>query len=214
MINRTALILAGGRGVRIGRNIKALLRIDNKTLLQRVLEDIRPLVDQIIVVIGKNSPEETFRKILPRSVEICKDEGEGEGALVGLLTGFRKAKFEYSLALPCDSPFAKGKVVELLFSEAQNMDAAIPVWPNGFIEPLHAVYKTKNAREGAEIALEKSYRIRDMIKLLGKVRYVPTEYIRKIDPELLTFYNINSQSDLDKATKIFSTNQSRARSRA
>ena len=213
MTNRTAVILAGGRGIRIGRNIKALLRMGNKTLIQIVLENIQPLVDQTIVVIGKDSSEETFRKILPRSVELLRDEGNGEGALVGLLTGFRKAKSEYSLALPCDSPFTSAKVIELLFTEAQNMDAAIPLWPNGFIEPLHAVYKTKNAREGSESALKKGDRIRDMIKLLRRVRYIPTEDIRKIDPELLTFYNINSHSDFEQATTIFSTNQSLAISR-
>ena len=204
MNERTAIILAGGKGVRIGRTVKAFLRLSDKTLIERVVESVQPLVDQMVVVIGRDSPEETFRKMLPERTEIYIDEGEREGALVGLLTGLRKAKFEYSLVLPCDSPFVNREVVKLLFSEATGMDAAIPLWPNGFIEPLHAVYKTKPSQKNAEKALKEGNRIRDMINLLRKVRYIPIEKIREIDRELLSFYNINTRRDLEKAAEVYS----------
>ena len=79
----------------------------------------------------------------------------------------------------------------------------IPRWPNGYIEPLHAVYQTKLALEAAENALtEGKLKVRALIEKLQGVRYISTIAIQQLDPELLTFFNINTPADLNKAITL------------
>jgi len=204
MTSRTAIILAGGKGVRIGQMTKAFLHLNEKTLIELILETVRPVVDRTIVVIGRNAPVERFREKIPKSIDVYRDRGRREGTLVGLSNGLSRSGSEYSLVLPCDSPFVKREVLELLFAEALGVDAAIPQWPNGFIEPLHSVYKTDEALEESRRALRNGNRVSGMIERLKAVRYVPMEVIRKIDNELLTFFNINTPEDLQKGLEICS----------
>jgi molybdopterin-guanine dinucleotide biosynthesis protein A len=90
-----------------------------------------------------------------------------------------------------------------LFDRARGADAAIPRWPNDYIEPLHAVYKVSSAISAAECATsEVRLDIRAMISMLGKVVYVSTDDIKKFDSELLTFFNINNRKDLDAAAEM------------
>ena len=203
MTSRAAIILAGGKGVRIGNTAKAFLHLNEKTLIELMLETIQPLVDRVIVVIGRNDSMEKFREKIPQSIDVLRDRGKREGTLVGLLNGLNRSESEYSLVLPCDSPFINKEVLELLFTEALGVDAAIPKWTNGFIEPLHSVYKTDEARKGARKALKSGIKVSGMIERLKDVRYVPIEVIRKIDHELLTFTNINTLGDLRKALRIY-----------
>jgi len=197
-----ALILAGGKSKRIKGN-KALIKLGDKPLLLHVIEKVLGLNHETVVVIGKNDEQDKYTNILPSKVTILKDTVGGKGPLVGILTGMQKMRSEYTVILPCDSPFIKREVIEYLFERAQEADAAIPRWPNGNIEPLHAVYKTPTSIPAAETALRKDeLLIVDMIKRLDKVVYVNTNELKKFDQELITFFNINDQEDLKTAKKL------------
>ena len=79
----------------------------------------------------------------------------------------------------------------------------IPRWPNGYIEPLHAVYQTELALKAAKNAvIEGKLKVRALIEKLQGVRYVSTMIIQKLDPELLTFFNINTPLELIKAISL------------
>ncbi|MDH5459844.1 MAG: hypothetical protein OEW71_02260, partial [Candidatus Bathyarchaeota archaeon] len=78
--------------------------------------------------------------------------------------------------------------------------AVIPRWPNGYIEPLQAVYCTKPALEAAKNALsEGKLDIRSMVEKLRGIRYVSTLVLQQLDPTLRTFFNVNTPLDLKKA---------------
>ena len=193
------LILAGGRSKRIKEN-KALIRLRGKPLLLHVVERVLDLTNEIIVAVRKNDELSAYTRILPPTITVVKDVVEGKGPLAGILAGMKSMHSKYALVLPCDSPFIKKEVLMYLTRKAQKADAAIPQWPNGNIEPLHAVYKICSALTATETALEKGELfIRNMIKRLGKVIYVSTEEIRKLDPELITFFNVNGPEDLKVA---------------
>lgn len=196
-----ALILAGGESRRMGEN-KALVKFDDKPLLLHVVEKVMPTTREIKVVIGKNDKLYDYAAILPSSVKILKDAVSGKGPLAGILTGMQNMRSEYAMVLPCDSPFVKREVLEHLVRRCQGTDAAIPRWPNGNIEPLHAVYRISSSLPAAKTALrKKELLVIDMIKRLDKVIYVSTDELRKFDQNLVTFFNINSQEDL-KAAEI------------
>jgi len=197
-----ALILAGGKSRRIKGN-KALIRLGDKPLLLHVVEKVFESTHETVVVIGKNDKLDKYASFLPSKVTILKDTMEGKGPLVGIVTGMQKMRSEYTVILPCDSPFIKREVIGHLFKRAQGADAAIPRWPNGNIEPLHAVYKILTSISAAETALRKDeLLIVDMIKRLDKVVYVNTDELKNFDQELITFFNINNQEDLKTAKKL------------
>ena len=199
--------MAGGRSERIKEN-KALIRLGSKPLLLHVIERVLDLTSEIVVVVGKNDKLPVYTRIVPSTVTVVKDVVEGKGPLAGIFAGMKSMRSKYALVLPCDSPFIRKGVLMYLFHKVQNADAAIPQWPNGNIEPLHAVYKICSALTATETALEKGELfIRDMIKRLGRVIYVSTEEIRKLDSKLITFFNINGPEDLKAASLRQCTSQ-------
>ncbi len=200
-----ALVLAGGKSQRMKEN-KILTMLGDKPLLLHVIEKILGIASEVVVVVGKNDELEKYAAILPSQVTIVKDNVEGKGPLMGILTGMQKMHSEYAVVLPCDSPFIKKEVLEHLFNKAQGADAAIPRWPNGNIEPLHTIYKISSTISAAEAALKADeLLILDMIKRLKKVVYLNTNNLRKFDQDLVTFFNINRQEDFRNAINILNS---------
>ncbi len=123
--------------------------------------------------------------------------------MIGALTGFETVQSEYSLLLPCDTPFLSSEIAALLLNCCIGRSAAIPRWPNGWIEPLQAAYNTKSAITATKKALDQEKMdMLSMISYLRGVRYISTVVLQKLDPELLTFFNINTLADLRKAESV------------
>ena len=81
-----------------------------------------------------------------------------------------------------------------------NKNAVIPRWPNGYIEPLLAVYRTEVAKAASNDALDDGrLDMQAMVDKLQGIRYISTLVLRQLDPELRTFFNVNTISDLRKA---------------
>ncbi|MFB0543307.1 MAG: molybdenum cofactor guanylyltransferase, partial [Candidatus Bathyarchaeia archaeon] len=161
--------------------------------------------DEILVVVGREEDIEGLRDILPSQVRVVSDILPGRGPLVGIYSGFRHLRSEYSVVLPCDSPFIQVDLMRYLIERVEGLDAAVPLWPNGYVEPLHSVYRVKAALRAAEEAVKgEKLRVHDMMRRLEKVAYVPMEELKKFDPGLLTFFNINSSLDLRVAEDILS----------
>lgn len=205
---RGLTVLAGGLSTRFGED-KAFKSLGGKPLLQRVLERTLPVVDEAVVVIRQNSMRERYLPILPLNVKLENDKKESQGPLVGILTGFRVLLAEYSAVLSCDCPFVEGNVIARLFREAEGRDAAVPKWPDGRLEPLHAVYKRRVASAAAEEAVSAGeLSNRDMIKRLEDVAYVDVNVLREHDPELVTFRNFNTKTEFEEAERLLASVES------
>jgi molybdopterin-guanine dinucleotide biosynthesis protein A len=197
-VNRSAIVLAGGFSSRFGQD-KGVLELANKPLIRHVTDAVDSLVDEIVVVTNSRERIMKYSKVMV-DVQFVVDVCEARSPLIGALTGFGSAHGKYSLLLPFDTPFVSKEVISLLFELCQNKAAVIPRWPNGYIEPLHAVYQTKLALEAAESAVaEGKLQVRALIEKLRGVRYVSTLVIQQLDSELLTFFNVNTPADLKKA---------------
>jgi molybdopterin-guanine dinucleotide biosynthesis protein A len=198
-LDRSAIVLAGGVSSRFGQD-KGILEIANKPLIKYVIDAVNPVVDETIVVTNSQDRITEYAKVVATDVRFAIDSCESKGPLIGALTGFGSAHGKYALLLPFDTPFVSREVVSLLFELCLNKTAAIPRWPNEQIEPLHAVYQTKAALEAAKIAVgEGKLNLRAMIEKMRGVRYVSTLVIQQLDPDLRTFFNINTPLDLKKA---------------
>lgn len=199
----SAIILAGGKGKRMGYREKALIVLNGKPLITYVVRSLEKAVDNIIISVRDKAQEELLIHVLPGYTYV-HDAYENTGPLSGILSGLTVCKDEYCFIAACDMPFINENAVKMLFKRSENHDAAIPRWEDGSLEPLHAVYKckpmifeTKKAIRNAEkVILAPVHRMR--------VNYVEIEDIRKIDPGLRTFININTPEDLDNVYKKLS----------
>jgi len=201
-LDNTAIILAGGFSSRFGSD-KGILKIANRSLIAHVAKTVSSIVNEIIVVTNSKKKIETYSKeVNELKIKFFLDIYDDIGPLAGALTGLKNANGTYSLIVPFDTPFLSKNILSLLFKLCKNRSAVIPRWPNGYIEPLHAVYLTKETLKAAKNAIaQKETKVRAMIQRLTNVYYLSTETIRKYDSELLTFLNINTPSDLEIAKK-------------
>ena len=198
----SAIILAGGFSKRLGRN-KGLVELAGRLLILHVLDRIHGIVDETVAVVSSDHQRVVFAPLLGRRASVVVDEHEMQSPLVGATTGFKNARRKYSLLLPCDTPFVSSRVASLLLDLCVNKSAAIPRWPNGYIEPLQAAYQTKSALNAAKRALEQGkLDLRSMISHLRGVQYVSTMVLQQVDPRLLTFFNINNPEDLKRAESM------------
>ena len=196
-MNVSCIILAGGKGLRLGKD-KVLEIVGNKCLIDRVISSISPLCQDIIVVTGAT-------QTIPQSVSHPKLRVVGDilpdkGPLGGIYTGLQTSDTFYNLVVACDMPFLNQDLLHYLLRSVVNFDVAIPR-RNNLVEPLHAVY-TKNCLAPIEAMFELGKL--SVNRLLGavKARYVEAEEIDRIDPGHLSFFNINTQADLEKAREL------------
>jgi molybdopterin-guanine dinucleotide biosynthesis protein A len=200
---RAAIILAGGESSRFGSN-KALELLAGKPLVCHVAERLSSVAGEILVVIGYHESRAGYEAVLPSSVRIMNDGQEGKTPLIGIVTGLQAAKSEYALICACDVPFVKEEVVELLFQRASGVDAAIPKWNKGHIEPLEAVYRVASTLKAAQETLALTgLPLRVMIGKLAQVVYVSVEdEIGRVNPDLRTFFNVNTREDMERAEEL------------
>jgi len=198
-VERSAVVLAGGFSSRFGQD-KGALELNHKPLIKHVVDAVKPLVDETIVVTNSQERADRYSKIVGPNIKFAIDVEQAKGPLVGALTGFEAAQGNYALLLPVDVPFVSRDVIDLLFELCHGRSAVIPRWPNQQIEPLHAVYHVQIALEAAKIAVDEGkLNVRAMIEGMRGVRYVSTLVIQELDPEFRTFFNVNTPLDLRKA---------------
>jgi len=185
----TAVILAGGRSQRLGFD-KALLRLDDETLVERAVRKVATLSDEVIVAGGP------LPYPLP-GARLVADVYPGCGPLGGIHAGLAAASNLHSLVVACDMPFLNLELLRYMVELAPGHDVVIPRWDDK-LEPLHAVY-SKNCLG----PIERLIRGRDLriVHFLPevRVRYVGEEEIERFDPKHLSFFNINTPEDLERA---------------
>jgi len=202
MLQKSAVILAGGFSRRFGKD-KGLIVLAGKPLVLHVIDRVSKVVDEVLVVVSSKDQKKKFEIILGEKANLLIDKNYSQTPLVGAITGLESAKDEYSLLLPCDTPLISIQIVQFLLDMCINRSAVIPRWPSGYIEPLQAVYHTKFALTAAKTALAQgNMNMQSMIDNLRGVRYVSTMVLEQLEPDLLTFFNINTPQDLKKAESI------------
>lgn len=198
----SAVILAGGFSKRFGQE-KGVIQLGGRPLILHLLDKVSKTVEETVVVVSSETQKETFERLLSHEASVVIDKHKAQSPLVGASAGFEGAHGEYSLLLPCDTPFVSSQIIRFLLDLCVNKSAVIPRWPRGYIEPLQAAYHTKSALTAAKTALaEGKLDLQSMIVRLKDVRYVSTIVLRQMDTKLLTFFNINTFGDLKRAESL------------
>ena len=199
-MQKTVVILAGGKSQRFQSFDKCFVTLNNKPLIQHAIGKMTTVADEIIVAARDEKQGEQIRnKIkLPNKVVLVFDSRKGFGPLAGFLSGLERASFHYSLVIGCDMPYINERVVDFLFEiAAMGYDAVVPRWENGMVEPLHAVYRREPMLAAIKDAMrEGDAKVLTLLSRLEKVNFLPMNEIREIDPGLETFTNINTAEEL------------------
>jgi molybdenum cofactor guanylyltransferase len=204
------VILAGGQSRRMGRD-KAFIEFDGRPLIARVIERVRALSSDLIIVANSSQAFESF------GTRLVGDVYPGKGSLGGLYSGLEAAREQYVVALACDMPFVNADLIAYLVSQAPGFDVVIPRAkdPSGKskraprfhdliareidLHPLHAIY-AKSCMEPIRARLTA-----DDLRIIGfldsvRVRTVEQEDIDRYDPRHLSFFNLNTPEAIEIAS--------------
>jgi molybdenum cofactor guanylyltransferase len=193
----TVTILVGGYGSRMGGIDKASLELDGKPLLDRILDVVSPLAAEIFVVANDD------RLVGDPRFTVLRDPEPHAGVLPAMLIALDAATSPLMLLLACDMPFVDRNVVGFLLDLAASHDAVMP-YVQSFPQAMHAVYRVAPCREAVRNLLADESGGRRMISFLDDVNAlrVPEDEIRKIDPEIRSFFNVNTPYDLEAARHL------------
>lgn len=186
------VILVGGKSRRFGSD-KFFLTINGKLIFERTYRILKDVFQEEPVFIGRQTPIGNY--------EFLEDLIPNLGPLGGLYTALKVFDVDFVFLTACDMPFINKEVLKYMRESLDyGAKVCVPKLENGYIEPLFAFYSKKLLPK-----IEKNIDVCDL-KLRSlldfDVQFFDPNKIRNIDPELLTFLNINTKNDFDKICKI------------
>jgi len=193
----TGIILAGGKGRRIGKE-KASLKFGKTYLIEVIAEKLKDFFEEIVLIIANDS----FKYRFPETRTVT-DIIPGKGPLGGIYTGLLVSQSKYNFICACDMPFLNLNLLKFMVSQINGNDAVIPIIKD-FTEPLHSIY-SKSCLPAIKYQLQTGdLKIKDFFPKI-KCKYVPEDKIRKYDPYLLSFFNLNTPQALKLAKNLYNT---------
>ena len=201
----TGVILAGGKSRRMGEN-KALMQLGDNSLIGHVICRMRLVTDELLLI--TNSPAEYSHLGIPIHTDIVPNTG----ALGGVYTGLTLASRDAVLCVACDSPFLESKLLTYLASVLGEYDAVMPYTHKGVgvrdlsnsdtaritLQTLCAVY-SKRCLPIIELMLQDAELRVHALYERAHIKRIPPEIWQRYDPDGMSFFNINTPEDFDRA---------------
>jgi len=182
--SRTLIVLAGGRSRRMGQD-KAALPAGPGTLLERIVARLSPVVDDVVVAGGPAGSLSAVRWV--------SDARPDAGPLAGIAAGLAATQGDLGWVVACDLPDVEPGVGELLFatiSGGESSDAVVPRL-DGRPQGLCAVYR-RGLADRMLLLLDAGERRVSALLDAVRVRYLDADELRRVDPELRSFRNLNT----------------------
>ncbi len=186
---------------------KALKTFLGHPLIQRVIERLSPIADEVIVTTNRPAAYSFL------NLRLIPDLKPGRGALGGLYTAIASATHPTVAVVACDMPFASATFIEtaskLLVEEEADVviarvasRAKLAGKSDEGYEPLHALYRRETCLPAIESAIDA-----DQWKVIAwfpqvKVRILTHEELKQMDPAGLAFWNVNTPEEFAKAEQI------------
>ena len=201
---RSGIILSGGRSSRFGQD-KGLVELGGKPLVSWVVDLLRNVTDEIIVVVGSEENIPHYWTVVPDYVHVVPDYYPEDSPLIGLISGLRVANGSYAAVCACDMPFVVPDVLEMLFCVSYGLNGSFLVKSDGWIESIPSVYNVSTCLNFAEALREMGeMRIRKVLENMSDTVTVSVEKLRAIDPDLVSFFDIDTLESYDIANGILS----------
>ena len=193
------VLLAGGKSSRMNGIDKALVRINNKTLLQLILDKLK--IDNNKIVLNTNRDSNNFKDY---NLNIINDTIPNfQGPLAGILSGLewfdkQDNNIQWVVSLPIDTPFFPENLVNKLFEIVNKNNKLVCVAnSNGRNHPVFAIWHISLIND-LKNALNNNIRKIDIFTQ----KYTPVEahFTSSFDQ----FFNVNTPDDLKLAEDMFS----------
>ena len=190
----TGVVQAGGKSTRMGGTPKALCELGGRRLIERVVDVVREVADDVLVV--TNTPDLYRFLDLPMVPDVFVEGG----SLGGIYSGLVAASGDVAFTVACDMPFLRAEVARLVLARAGEADVVIPR-AGDQLQTLHAVY-------GKACLPHMEARLRaGRLKIVGffdDVRVLEVseaEVARHADPAIV-FMNVNTPEELERARAL------------
>ncbi|MCG6887674.1 MAG: molybdenum cofactor guanylyltransferase [Proteobacteria bacterium] len=136
----TGIILAGGRGRRMGGIDKGLVEFAGRPLIEHVIEVLSPQVGSLMINANRN--QDAYAAY---GYPVITDKlGDYQGPLAGFSSAMQAASTDYIVTVPCDGPLLSSELVERLTQALQDNDAEIAVAHDGErLQPVYALLPTR-----------------------------------------------------------------------
>jgi molybdenum cofactor guanylyltransferase len=186
----TAIVLAGGKSSRMGRP-KALLPFDNEPLIVHIVRALNRIFAEIVVVAAP------MQEMPSLPATLVRDEMAYQGPVGGITYGLKAAGKKLCFVTSCDVAFLNAPLISHLMSRIPNYHVVVPYWQER-LQPLYAAYR-RSVLPLLEDQLE-----RGELRPVYLFDRVPTckireEEIRIFDPDGLSFFNMNTPDDYQRA---------------
>jgi molybdopterin-guanine dinucleotide biosynthesis protein A len=191
----TGLVIAGGKSRRLGID-KRFIDIGGRTCIQRVLDAYQGIFDEILIAADAVEPFQSL------GVRVVVDLIPGMATLGGLYTGLHYAAGERVFAAAADMPWINPAAIRLVLDRAASGDIAIPD-VEGQLQPMHAVYSKACLPPLRALVEAGTLKVQDLCNCPElRVHRIPQSAFTAVDPELRSFFNINTPDDLARAKKV------------
>ena len=192
----SGVVLAGGKSKRMGMD-KRHLTVHGEPLLDRVTSVLIELFPEVLLVLAEKDIEQTDERI-----RIVTDLIPGCAAVGGLYTGLYHSRYPRVFVVACDMPFINPAVIELFLQKIDATDIVMAQLVTG-LQPLHGLYSKQCLPVLKEMIDARDLRLQNVADKPGlTVHRVPETEIKRLDLQLLSFLNVNSPADLERANKI------------
>jgi len=188
----SGIILAGGQNTRFSGKNKALFHIGGKSIIDHIYSVFDKLFQEIILV--TNDP----LNYLEWDLNIVTDLFPVQSSLTGIHAGLFYATRPFAFITACDTPFLKKELAETIVRSIEpGIDIVIPETSKG-LEPLCAVYSKKCIKPIERDIARQELRIQQFFRNVH-IKHLSEKILRKKDPDLKSFININTPGDLVRA---------------
>lgn len=195
MLSFEAFILVGGASSRMQTD-KANLKIGGKTFTEMIAAEIQLNSPDKISLVGKNAEIDDFPIVSDIFIS------EKKAAIIGIHSAIFHAKTEWILICACDLPFVSREFFAKLLSFCtKNIEAIIPIQPDGKFQPLCAVYRKSCFSKIEETLQSKDWSLRNMLERL-QVKFVEFSEVSQFSNSEKFFMNINTPEDFVQIAQI------------
>jgi molybdopterin-guanine dinucleotide biosynthesis protein A len=183
----TGVVLAGGRGRRMGGADKGLLLWRGRPLADYALDALRQVAGEVLINANRNHAE--YARL---GCPVIADPSEAfDGPLAGLLSALLAARAEYVLTAPCDAPGISGALLARLHEALTAAGAEVCAAHDG--KRLHPVFLIAERRLAPDLSAYLADGGRKVETWLRSRRLALADY--SDHPEM--FVNINTPQDLE-----------------
>lgn len=185
----TAVVLAGGASSRMGQN-KALLKLGNKTMIERIIDPLREVFQEIIIITDQPS-DYLFLKNVRMTGDVLLTAKKN--SLLGIYSGLMTSSNPYIFTIACDMPFVNIPLIEYMIQQLTDEDIIIP-YVEPHYEPLHGIYSRSCIPCIKEMLDKGNYKITTLLNS-AIIKRIMKDEITQLDPLMRCFINVNNYEE-------------------